>query len=80
MLLGNKLVMDKPVPLGGGLVATLSSMPGYHWVTVVLRAKGAGDLNVITGLGHRESAQIAAEDTETALVRLASALRQAGAA
>jgi hypothetical protein len=89
VLLGKKLGVGRHVALGGGLVAQLQVQEHYRAVTrswhvaaygvvVKLRVHGGLEHTVLT-LPWRESAELAARDCETALVRLASALRTAGA-
>jgi hypothetical protein len=86
LLFGKKLSVGRHVPLGGGLVAQLQLQEyfrtvwsvGAYGVIVKLRVQGGFEHTVLT-LPWRESAELAARDCETALVRLASALRQAGA-
>ncbi|HEX9642311.1 MAG TPA: hypothetical protein VGB13_13485 [Candidatus Krumholzibacteria bacterium] len=88
MLFNKRLVVGRPTPLGGGLFAELQVREQYmshtqkwrvgtYGVVMKLRMQGAGDLPVLT-LDWRETAEVAAKDCEIAMLRLASALRQAG--
>ena len=89
MLFNKRLRVGKPVALGGGLFAELQVRDEYVSVTkrwrvtsygivVTLRMVGAGDLTVLV-CAWREKAEVAVRECEVAMLRLASALRVAGA-
>lgn len=84
LLCGKRLVCNRPVSVGGGLFAELVWRKPFGqravlWaVELTLRMRGAGDLRVLY-TDWRETAQAAATNAEDAMLRLASALRQAGA-
>jgi hypothetical protein len=79
-LLGKRLVLDRSVALGGGLAAQLceGSAEKDFYVYITLRTKGAGGLRLFSPY-WRETRALAAKSAEELLIRLASALRQAGA-
>jgi hypothetical protein len=83
LLLGKRIGIGKPVPLGGGLFAAVETTRGIgansYRLEFSLRTRGAGDLKIVLSTNWRHSLPEVTKDGEEVLIHLASALRQAGA-